>query len=137
MEAMIFQHFYWPVIREAVQKEVTNCDVWKQKNGQQKNGELPDKLDEGTPWNKLCVYLTGPYKILRKGNDPLILKDFTIIEPVTGWFVVTQYRDKKVIMLANLVETTWLVRYTWPVEITYDQGGEFLGNKLKDILIKN
>ena len=47
-----------------------------------------------------------------------------MIDPVTGWFEVTQYNDKKGMMIANLVETTWLVRYPWTVEITYDQGGE-------------
>ena len=33
--------------------------------------------------------------------------------------------------IVNLVETMWLVRYPWPVEITYDQGGEFLGREFK------
>ena len=37
----------------------------------------------------------------------------------------------------NLVETTWLVRYPGPVEITYDQGGEFLGREFKNSLIEN
>ena len=36
-----------------------------------------------------------------------------------------------------MVETTWLVQYTWPVEITYDLGGEFFGHKLKNSLIEN
>ena len=39
--------------------------------------------------------------------------------------------------IANLVETTWLVQYPWPVEITYDQGGEFLGHEFKNGLIEN
>ena len=26
-------------------------------------GELPAKLADEIPWNKLCVYLIGPYKI--------------------------------------------------------------------------
>ena len=40
-------------------------------------------------------------------------------------------------MIKNLLETMWLVRYSWPVEITYDQGGEFLGHEFKTSLIKN
>ena len=60
-----------------------------------------------------------------------------MIDPVTGWFEVTQYSDKKATMIANLVETTWLARYPWPVEITYDQGGEFLGHEFKNTLIEN
>ena len=37
-----------------------------------KYGKLPAKLAEDTSWNKTCVYLTGPYKIIRKGKVPLI-----------------------------------------------------------------
>ena len=34
-----------------------------------------------------------------------------MIDPVTRWFEVIQYSDKKAMMIMNLVETTWLVRY--------------------------
>ena len=47
-----------------------------------------------------------------------------------------KYNDKKEIMIENFVETTWLVWYPWPVEITYDQGGEFIGHEFKSILIE-
>ena len=85
---------------------------------------------------KICVDIIGPYKIRMKGEYNLILKSVTMIEPVTGWFEITQYNNKKVMPIANLVETMWLVRYPWPVEITYDRGGEFLGNEFKNILIE-
>ena len=64
-----------------------------------------------------------------KRKEPLILKSNTMRDPVTGWFEVTQYWDKKTTTVVKLVETTWLVRYPWPVDITYDQGGEFLGHE--------
>ena len=38
--------------------------------------------------------------------------------------------------IANLVETMWLVQYPWPVEITYDRGGEFLGHEFKNNMIE-
>ena len=60
-----------------------------------------------------------------------------MIDPVTRWFEVMQCSNKKAMMIANLVETTWLIRYPWPVEITYEQGGKFLGHKFKNILIEN
>ena len=59
-------------------------------NGQQKNGKLPANMVEETPWNKLCVDHIGPYKIHRKGKNHLILKSVTIVDPITGWFEVTQ-----------------------------------------------
>ena len=45
-----------------------------------------------------------------------------MIDPVTGWFEVVRYEDKRLINTANLVETTWLSRYPRPIEVTYDQG---------------
>ena len=48
-----------------------------------------------------------------------------------------QYIDKKEMAIANLVGNTWLVRYPWPVEIAYDQGGEFLVHEFKNSLIEN
>ena len=59
---MIHQHLYWPGIREAVQTEVTVCDTCQRtKRSTKKNGKLPAKLAEETPWNKLCVDLIGPH----------------------------------------------------------------------------
>ena len=79
-------------------------------------------MDE-TTWNKLYVDLIGPYKIRRKGKEPLILKYVTMIYPVTGWFEVMQYNNKEAMTIANLVETTCLSR-----------GSEFLGRDLKKYL---
>ena len=59
-----------------------------------------------------------------------------MIDTVTRWFEITQYNDKKVMTIENLVETTWLVQYLWPVEIMYDRGREFLGHEFKSNLIE-
>ena len=45
-----------------------------------------------------------------------------MINPVTGWFKITKYDDKIVILIPNLVETMWSPRYPRPMEIMYDQG---------------
>ena len=45
-----------------------------------------------------------------------------MIDPVTGWFKVVQYDDKRATTIANLVENMWISRYPRPIEITYDQG---------------
>ena len=38
--------------------------------------------------------------------------------------------------IVNLVENIWLVQYPWPVEITYDQEGYFIGHKFKISMIE-
>ena len=52
-----------------------------------------------------------------------------MIERVTGWYKITQYYDKRAISIENLVETMWLTRYPIPMDITYDQGSEFIGHE--------
>ena len=75
MEAMIRQHFYWPIIRSAVQKEDMNCELCQRtKRSAKQNGKLPAKMAEETPLNKLCVDLIGPYKIRSKGGRAFNLK---------------------------------------------------------------
>ena len=57
-------------------------------------------------------------------------------DPVNWWFEITQYSYTKAMKIANLVKTMWLVRNLWPVEVTYDQGGEFIGQEFKNDLIE-
>ena len=69
------------------------------------------------------MYLIVPNGIQRKGKEEnLNIKAVTVINPVTGWFEIIQYDDKREINVANLVEPMWLSIYPRPIGITYDQG---------------
>ena len=59
-----------------------------------------------------------------------------MIYPVTGWFEIGKYNDNRAISITDLVETTWLSRYPIPMEITYDQGSEFIGHGFIKSLIE-
>ena len=71
-EENIFQNLYWPGIREFSQREVMGCEKRQHTKQSTKNGKLPANISDKTPWNKLCVDIRGPYKILRKWKEPLI-----------------------------------------------------------------
>ena len=54
-ESMICQRFYWPDIRYAPRKEVTNCDNCKRtKQSNIKYGKLTVKLAEEISWKNMC-----------------------------------------------------------------------------------
>ena len=38
-----------------------------------------------------------------------------MVDPVRGWFEITQYKNKIAISTANLVETMLLIRYPRPM----------------------
>jgi len=77
----------------------------------------------------------GPKKIRMKGDkEDLVFEAVTMIDPVSGWFEMTEYPDKQSITIANIVEQEWLSRYPWPQMITYDQGSEFIGKDFSDMV---
>ena len=66
----------------------------------------------------------------------LNLKSVMIIDPVTGWFEITQYNDKRVISIPYLFEIMRLSRYPIPTEVTYDQGSKIIGHEFIKSLIE-
>ena len=59
-----------------------------------------------------------------------------MIDPIIEWFKITQYDNKILISIADFVETMWLTGYLRPMEITYDQGSEFIGHEFIKFLIE-
>ena len=88
---------------------MTNCDTCQYtKWSNIKYCKLTAKEDEEIPWNKLFLDIIVTYVIRRKlKKEKLNLKAVTIVDPVIGWFEITQNDDKRAISIANLVETTW------------------------------
>jgi len=44
-----------------------------------------------------------------------------------------EIKNKEALNIANIAEQTWLTRYLWPMELTYDRGTEFMGEFAKMI----
>jgi transposase InsO family protein len=49
-----------------------------------------------------------------------------MIDPATGWFEMREIPNKEAFTIASLVEQTWLTRYPWPNQVTFDRGKEFM-----------
>ena len=60
-------------------------------------------------------------------KENINIKAINMIYPVTVWFKVTEYKDKKTISILSLVESTWISIYPRLIEIVYNQGKEFIG----------
>ena len=79
----------------------------------------------------MCIY-NRLLRYVKKGTEiNLYLKSVTMIDSLTGRFKIMQYNEKSAMSIANLFETTWLTRYTRPMEIMYDQGSEFIGYEFR------
>ena len=102
MELTIGQHYYWPKIRETIQKHCKKCRTCaKQKKKQTKRGLLPVKANvESIPWHTLCIDLIGPYTYGQKENQ-ISLHCMTMIDPATGWFEIVEIPTKRADYIAN------------------------------------
>src|SRR5687768_8572378 len=122
-EETIYQHLWWPAMREQITAYVQACPTcqknkWKHK----KYGHLPAKEAEEQILDKMCINLIGSYKIRRKGQPDLECKCVTMIDPASGWFEIHQYDDKKLIMVANIVEQEWFSWYPWLAQVPFVRG---------------
>ena len=64
-----------------------------------KNGKFISKLSDEIPWNKLCVDLLIPYKVLNKIQPAVIIKAITIINIIIGCFEIIYYINKNLWIL--------------------------------------
>ena len=71
------------------------------------------------------------------GHKILELRCVTMIDPVTDWFKIKQYFDRKSITVANIVKQEWLARYPRPYLITLDRGSEFIGQNFCDMCVND
>jgi len=115
-------------MRDQITNYVKACPICqKNKRKVKKYSHLPPKEAEAILWDKMCIDLIGPYKIRRKGKEPLICRCVTMIDPATGSFEIHQYDDKRSITVANIAEQEWFSRYPWPIQVTFDRDSEFIG----------
>ena len=79
-----------------------------------KNGKLPANLAGKTLWNKICVYLIGPYKIRIKGKYPLILKYTTIkTKPVSHRNLQANTIIERIHQLLGKLVRTYILQETY------------------------
>ena len=118
------QHFAQKVLKNHVQGTCKACHICQvTKRSSKKYGLLPAKEPEVKPWEFLCVDMTGPYSIKRKGKKTLELWCVTMIDPATSWFEIKDVPGtKQADIVANVVEQAWLNRCPWPQKSILDRG---------------
>ena len=140
----------WSGISQDCKSFVRVCDTCQRtKKGSKKYGHLPAKKTEDKPWDVLCVDLIGPYTVTidKKNNIDLTLHAMTFIDPSTGWFEITEIKNKNTVNISHQVDIVWLTRYPRPRKIITDNGAEFkkdfrtistdYGVQLKNTTVKN
>ena len=107
-ETTICQTCTWPNLHSHVQtfsKTCCSCQLFKKQ--WKKYGHLPPKEAEELPWSCVNVDLIGPY-VVHTPTATHTLCMLTMIDPVTGWFKVTDIADKNANTVIEAFNNTWL-----------------------------
>ena len=59
-----------------------------------------------------------------------------MIYTIMDWSKITEYNSECDITITNLIENAYLIMYPWPMEITYDQGSEFIFHEFRKSLFE-
>ena len=78
------------------------------------------------PWQEVAVDLVGPW-VLNVQGQQVKFSALTIIDIVTNLTEIVRIENKTAAHIALLFENTWLARYPRPMQVIFDQGGEFIG----------
>ena len=91
LEETLRAAMYWKQMRSTVCSYVKNyrsCQVNKRRS--QKYGKLPTKLVTITPWEAVCVDLSGPYMLRGKDWTEIDFMCLTMIDPASSWFEIVE-----------------------------------------------
>jgi transposase InsO family protein len=112
-----------------------------QGNRHKKHGKIPlPKSPDIKPWEEVHVDMIGPWIVhFSLTNIPGITKiqqllALTIIYKGTGWpeFIATQSKSSQ--KIAILFDGAWVCHYPRPGRVVFDNGREFTGGELQELL---
>ena len=106
-----------------------HCHVCQMsKNSSRKKFELvSENKGEITKWSKINVDLWGTKTICNKNGKDYKIYMMSIIDPVTGWFEMSQLKGKpNVFVCMKRFDSTWLACYSRPREIRFNKREEFM-----------
>ena len=102
------------------------CQMSKN-SGRKKFRLVPEKKGEITKWSRVYVDLWGPKIIRNKNGKTYKIHVMTMVDPVTGWFELSQLKGKPdAFVCIKCFDSALLARYPRPREIGFNNGGEFM-----------
>jgi hypothetical protein len=86
-------------------------------------------------WNRVNINLIGPLNVKTKSKCTFVLNALTMIDPATGWFKISEIKERTAEHVAKVFDNVWLSRYPRPQCIGFDNGGENKGLLFKKMIV--
>jgi hypothetical protein len=80
-------------------------------------------MEASVLWNHVNIDLIGPLSVKTKSKHTFVLNALTLIDPATGWFKISEIKERTAEHVAKVFDNMWLSRYPRPQYIGFDNGG--------------
>ena len=122
--------FYWPGMRQFIQRWVLTCEVCQQRKGPPKKpkGKMQEYL-VGAPNERVGVDIMGPYSVSDNNNQWLLV----IGDLFTRYCVAVPLPDFTATTVAETIVMNWVALFGVPLELHTDRATYFEGNTFRGV----
>ena len=126
----IRRKYYWPNLYKHLYKYISTCVTCQRRNLQKVKSPLQDTEIPPYPFAKVSVDLSGPYPTTLSGNKYIV----SFMDIFSGWPEAFPVPDKSASTVAHLLLEEIIPRYSCPLALLSDNGGEFVNKILKEVV---
>ena len=131
--ARILEKYYWPSMLRDIKEHIRLCQECQRTKPWGRPNRVPLKPLEQPPGpnHRIHIDLFGPLATSGSGKKMVMV----ITDAFTKYVEIVALRSKRAEEVAKAIMDVWITRYTCPVEIVTDGGGEFV-NQLSDAMYR-
>ena len=128
--AAVRQRFFWPGLRQSVDKWCAECAVCASRKNPPKKRKAPlQKYQLGEPMERVALDITGPWPVSQSGNRyTLVVSDY-----FTKWAEAYPIPDQEAKTIAEVFVNQFVARFGTPLLIHSDQGRNFESKLFKEM----
>ena len=128
--AAVRQRFFWPKMRQSVDKWCSECAVCASRKNPPKSRRAPlKKYQVGEPMERVALDIAGPWPLSENGNKyTLVVSDY-----FTKWAEAYPIPDQEAKTVAEVFVNQFVARFGAPLLIHTDQGRNFESRLFKEM----
>lgn len=122
------QTFYWPNMKETVQKYCTKCDLCTSRKHSKESLAPMGTYIVGEPMEKIAIDILGPLPLTDRDNKYLLV----VHDCFTKWVEAYPMPNQEAVTVTTTLVNEFICRYGTPIQILTDQGQYFESNIFQD-----
>jgi transposase InsO family protein len=124
--------FFWPKLRDAIQKWISRCAVCASRKPSLKKRRGPlQRYMVGEPMERVALDVSGPWPLSESGNKYILV----VTDHLTRWSEAYPIADQEARTISEVFVTQFIARFGCPMLVHTDQGRNFESKLFKEMCV--